>query len=182
MSKQLNKSLSLNSPGPTENAGGAFFLRMGFTQKVSLADRAFTTSGLGGAGEGVDLSGVPPLTMQTLSLTSTSATWLLGDGKTNYNYFQIAWNTSDTSVSNVEFGYIRNSSPAGATSFTLTYTRLATLGTSSSTTNQINSDDGTIDFTPSAGMIYAFVVYNNSGSALNRPNGMATIYANPNLT
>ena len=179
---QQKRNISLNTGGPTENTGGSFFLRMGFYAKTTLADRTFTTNGIGGASEGTPLVGVSPLTITTTDFTTTnSATWLIGDGKTNYNYVQMGWNTSYTSVSNMEFGYIKDASPGGSTSLTFEYNRLSTLA-SSGTTLQINDDDFTIDFTPDDGMVYAFVFYNNSGSAVTALNGMATIYANPNLT
>lgn len=183
MGNQAKPSFSLNSAGPTTNSGGSYFIRQGGSVKTTLADQEFTTRGLGGPLEGDTFQDAVPtgaLSLNTLMQFSNSM--LVGNGKLNYNFLQCIWQTQDTSVSGIEFGYLNFGVAGGGITVTPTYVRLLDFTTSSASPFALNYDSGTINFTPGDRESYIFGFFNNSGATINRPVFMATLSGNDNLS
>ena len=184
MSNNQKPSFSLNSAGPTTNSGGAYFIRQGGSVKTTLADQEFTTRGLGGPLEGETFQTSFPVPSNDLdSYLQLSLSMIVGNGKLNYNFMQCIWNTQDTSVSGIQFGYLDFGSISGVTNINPpTYVRLLDFTTSSATPFALNYDSGAIDFTPVDGHTYAFGMFNDSGGTINRVGSMATLNGNDNLS
>ena len=183
MGNQAKPSFSVNSAGATTNSGGAYFIRQGGSVKTALPTNHFTTRGLGGPLEGQDYQVLLPFSPATLTaLMTLSNSLIIGDGKLNYNFLQCIWNTQDTSISGIEFGYLDFGALGGGTTATGTFVRLLTLPTSSATPFGVSYGGGAINFTPVDGRAYVFGMFNNSGGAINRVGFMATISANDNLS
>lgn len=183
MSNNQKPSFSLNSAGPTTNSGGAYFIRQGGSVKTTLADQEFATRGLGGPLEGGTFQdAVPTGALSLNTLMQNSTTMIAGNGKLNYNFLQCIWQTQDTSVSGIEFGYLNFGVAGGGTTVTPTYVRLLSFTTSSASPFALNYDSGAIDFTPVDRESYLFGFFNNSGGTINRVGFMATLSGNDNLS
>ncbi len=169
MSNNQKPSFSLNSAGATTNSGGSYFIRQGGSVKTTLANQEFTTRGLGGPMEGETFQdAVPTGALSLNTLMQFSTTMIAGNGKLNYNFLQCIWNTQDTSVSGIEFGYLNFGVAGGGTTITPTYVRLLSFTTSSATPFALNYDSGAIDFTPVDRESYIFRLFNYSVGTITR--------------
>lgn len=185
MSNRTKPSFSLNSAGATANATGSFFQRFSFYAKISLANGAFNSMGIGGPSINIPLT-IPsvPVTADLAALTGGgTGMFAIGDGNTHFTRMQVLYSLTETSQSGLVVGYLTADTwpNAGDADITLTFVRLGSALTSSSSSLGMMYSDQTIDFKPKAEEIYCLGLLNDTGITINRPTGIVTISTDPNF-
>ena len=178
MSNNQKPSFSLNSAGSLSNSTGSYFQRIALYEKSALANQEFGTSGLGGSVIGIPWNVSPPATLDLAGMTGGGTSmWAIGNGKLEFNRMQIVWSQQDTSLAGLSIGYMNAGTGwpnTGNADIDSNFVRLGSTLTSSSTAFGIKYEDQTISFTPAEGQLYCFGMFNDTGSLINRLNGIIT--------